>query len=177
MRYVSWHEALAYCEWLNEIFATSGELTGTAIARRVREQGWRVTLPSELEWEKAARGGLVNKVFPWGDTPDPNRANYDDSGINDTSAVGCFPANEYGLLDMIGNVWEWTRSHYVSYPDRADDGRENLEAADDVLRVVRGGSWCYHPGYARCACRYWVRPVDRSYDIGFRVVLRSPLVP
>ena len=177
VRYVSWHEALAYCEWLNEIFATSGELTGTAIARRVREQGWRVTLPNELEWEKAARGGLVNKVFPWGDTPDPNRANYDDSGINDTSAVGCFPANNFGLYDMIGNVWEWTRSHYVSYPYRVDDGRENLKVTDDVERVVRGGSWDGDLDFARCAYRSRGQPDDRSGHIGFRVVLRSPPVP
>ena len=68
------------------------------------------TLPSELEWEKSARGGLEHPVFSWGDTPDGNRANYDESAVGDTAVVGCFPANGLGLHDMVGNVWEWTRS-------------------------------------------------------------------
>ena len=77
--------------------------------------------------------------------PTRNRANYADSEIGDTSAVGCFPANGFGLYDMIGNVWEWTRSllgkpHFVSC---ADDGRENPGAENDVYRVVRGGSFGY----------------------------------
>lgn len=116
VRRVSWHEARAYCEWLNERLATSPVLEGIAVARLVREGRWRIVLPSELEWEKAARGGLPDAVYPWGDTPDPDRANYDDSGIGDTSAVGCFPANGFGLHDTIGNVWEWTRSLWVAYP-------------------------------------------------------------
>ena len=113
VRWVSWHEARAYCDWLNNQLATSPVLAKSEIARLVRERQWRVALPSELEWEKAARGGLPDAVFSWGDTPDPNRANYVDSGIGDTSAVGCFSANGFGLHDMIGNVWEWTRSLYV----------------------------------------------------------------
>ena len=84
VRYVNWHEALAYCEWLNDVLATSSMLDGNAIACLVRQQKWRVSLPSELEWEKAARGGLRDAVFSWGDTPDPNRANYSDSEIGDT---------------------------------------------------------------------------------------------
>jgi hypothetical protein len=119
VRYVNWHEALAYCDWLTEKLATPA-LQGSAVATLVRERGWRATLPSEPEWEKGARGGLSDTVFSWGDTPDPNRANYSDTGINDTSAVGCFPANGFGLVDMIGNVWEWTRSRYAPYPYRAE---------------------------------------------------------
>ena len=153
VRYISWHEALAYCDWLNDRLAHSPAFEGSEIARRVREGGWQVTLPSELEWEKAARGGLRDAVFAWGDEPDPNRANYHDSEIGDTSAVGCFPANGFGLYDMIGNVWEWTRSHFASYPYRVEDGRENLDAGDDVLRVLRGGSWHNPRGIARCAYR------------------------
>ena len=102
--------------------------------------GW-VVLPSELEWEKAARGGLADAVFSWGDTPDPQRANYDDSGVGDTSATGCFPANGYELHDMLGNVWEWTRSVYGANPYPLDDPQRELPAAgnDGTTRVVRGG--------------------------------------
>ena len=140
----------------------------------MRKRGWRVTLPSELEWEKAARGNLRDKVFPWEDEPDPNRANYDATGIGTTSTVGCFPDNDFGLHDMIGNLWEWTLSEYASYPYQADDGRENLEGSE--TRVVRGGSWNVRHDVARCAFRYWLHPDDRRDLIGFRVVLRSPPV-
>ena len=171
VRYVSWHEALAYCDWLNSVFATEPALAGNEMARLVCNHGWRVTLSSELEWEKAARGNLRDKVFPWEDEPDPNRANYDDTGIGTTSTVGCFPANDFGLHDMIGNLWEWTRSHHAPYPYQANDGRETLEGSKS--RVVRGGSWDDDPRYARCASRLRVRPGGRSGVIGFRVVLRS----
>ncbi len=177
VRWVSWHEARAYCDWLNNQLATSPVLAQSETARLVREGRWRVALPSELQWEKAARGGLPDAVFSWGDTPDPNRANYRDSGIGDTSAVGCFPSNAFGLHDMIGNVWEWTRSHYASYPYRGDDGRENLKASDRDSLVVRGGSWYYNRDLAHCAYRYGNRPVDRRDDIGFRVVVWSAPVP
>ncbi len=170
VRYVNWYDALAYCRWLHEKVATSSALKGS-VATLVREHGWRVTLPSELEWEKAARGGLSNAVFSWGDTPDPNRANYSDTGIGDTSAVGCFPANGFGLFDMIGNVWEWTRSRYGDYPYRAEDGREPAQPDTGDLMVLRGGSWRYLRDHARCACRYWLPPVSRFGHLGFRVVL------
>jgi formylglycine-generating enzyme required for sulfatase activity len=115
-------------------------------------------------------------VFPWGDTPDPNRANYNESGIDDTSAVGCFPANGFGLHDLIGNVWEWTRSGYGPYPYRRDDGRENPEPKDDDRLVVRGGSWDHSRNNARFAFRGWDPPDSRDVNLGFRVVLRSPPV-
>ena len=180
--YVSWHEALAYCEWLNEMFATSPVLESSLIAGLVRDSGWQVSLPSELEWEKAARGGLRDAVFPWGDAPDPNRANYDESGIDDTSAVGCFPANGFGLYDMVGNVWEWTRSLWgkdretpeFRYPYRpGDKKREDLRAGSEVLRVMRGGSFRNNRNFVRCAFRSRVRPLSRDDYLGFRVVLRS----
>ncbi|MGH8548714.1 MAG: formylglycine-generating enzyme family protein, partial [Methylococcales bacterium] len=110
VRYVSWQEALAYCNWLNDLLKNVEAVASSEISGRVRSGRWRVDLPSELEWEKAARGDLRDRIFPWGDEPDPNRANYDESQIADTSAVGCFPPNDFGLYDMIGNVWEWTRS-------------------------------------------------------------------
>jgi formylglycine-generating enzyme required for sulfatase activity len=176
--YVSWHEALAYCDWLSQMLATSPPLADSQIARLVRENNsWRATLPSELEWEKAARGGLSDTIFSWGDNPDPNYANYDETEIADTSAVGCFPANGFGLSDMLGNVWEWTRSLWgadLPYPyDPNDRRRDNLTASDKVSRVVRGGSWLFHRDYARCACRRSNLPVGHVDDFGFQVVLRS----
>ncbi|MCG6869905.1 MAG: SUMF1/EgtB/PvdO family nonheme iron enzyme, partial [Gammaproteobacteria bacterium] len=96
VRYVSWHEALAYCDWLNGVLCDPQLPDDIEMARLVREHGWRVALPSELEWEKAARGGLRHTVFSWGDAPDGNRANYSESEIGDTSVVGCFPCNGFG---------------------------------------------------------------------------------
>jgi formylglycine-generating enzyme required for sulfatase activity len=110
VRYVSWHEAIAYCDWLNDVLAKLPLLEDSEAAGLVRQHQWRVALPGELEWEKAARGGLRDMVFPWGNDADPARANYDDSKIGDTSAVGCFSPNDFGLYDMIGNLFEWTRS-------------------------------------------------------------------
>ena len=137
-----------------------------------------MALPSELEWEKAARGGLQHSVFSWGHVPDGNRANYHESGNGDTSVVGCFPANDFELYDIIGNVWEWTRSLWgkdqepdFAYPyDPDDPKREALEAGDEILRVVRGGSWIYDRGLARCASRLRIRPDLRVSSLGFRVV-------
>jgi formylglycine-generating enzyme required for sulfatase activity len=173
---VTWHEALDYCEWLHEKLGTSSAPEGGPIAKLVREHGWRVTLPSELEWEKAARGRLSDAVFSWGDEPDPIRANYRDSGVGDTSAVGCFPANGFGLCDMIGNVWEWTRSRDAAYPYRPDDGREPAHPKAGDVMVVRGGSFDDARDLARCAYRSWSLPDSRIGDLGFRVVLRSPPV-
>ncbi|MGH8863811.1 MAG: NACHT domain-containing protein [Burkholderiales bacterium] len=186
VRWVSWHEALAYCDWLNDVLATSPVLEACEVARQVRSGRWRVALPSELEWEKAARGGLRDKIFSWSDEPNPNLANYADTKLGDTCAVGCFAQNGFGLHDMIGNVWEWTRSLWGKdwqkpdflYPYDPDDGRrEDLEAGNDVLRGVRGGSWYGGRGLARCASRRGNRPVDRNDGVGFRVVVRSAPVP
>jgi Sulfatase-modifying factor enzyme 1 len=129
VRRVSWHEALAYCDWLHETLKTTPLLADNEVARLVRQGGWRVTLPSELEWEKAARGPQPNAIFTWGDKPDPNCANYAETEVGDTSAVGCFPANCYGLTDILGNVWEWTRSLWdFDYPyDFNDRGARRSE--------------------------------------------------
>ncbi len=128
VRWVTWYEAIAFCAWLTQHWREQGLLP----------KQWRVQLPSEAEWEKAARGGLkvpkpalvrsIQEVddaqpeltdnekprrrFPWGDDEDANRANHGDTEINDTSAAACFPAGKspYGCEEMAGNVWEWTRS-------------------------------------------------------------------
>jgi formylglycine-generating enzyme required for sulfatase activity len=103
---VSWYEARRYCNWLTErLRAWPG--TPEPLAKVLRNEGWHVSLPSEANWEKAARG-TDGRIFPWGNEPDPNRANYGDTGIRSSSAVGCFPggASPYGVEDLSGNVCE-----------------------------------------------------------------------
>ena len=174
MHSVSWHEALAYCRWLNTMLAGSPAFAANPIARLVREQARQLALPSELEWEKAARGELKNAVYSWGDAPDPQHANYADSNVADTSVVGSFPANSFGLHDMLGNAFEWTRSAWRPYPYEVDDPTpEALSVGKDVWLVVRGGSWGSSAGDARCACRGGSRPGSRVDGLGFRVMLRS----
>jgi formylglycine-generating enzyme required for sulfatase activity len=174
---VTWYEAMKYCEWLTEKLH-SWEKTTEPLATLLRdregqEKRWCITLPSEAEWEKAARG-TDGRMYPWGvkpevDEADPNKANYDETGIGTTSAVGCFPAGKshYGCLDMAGNVWEWTRSLYKDYPYKPKDGREDLK--DEGVRVLRGGSFSLW--LVRCAVRSGPYPVDRFGGGGFRVVL------
>lgn len=141
------------------------------------------SLPSEVEWEKAARGPDGKRRWPWpGDEPDPNRANYHDSGIDATSAVGCFPGGRspFGAEEMSGNVWEWTRSLWgekwnkpsFDYSYDPHDGREDEETPDAILRVLRGGAFNLNEDNVRCAFRDLYDPDDRSYRIGFRVFLR-----
>ena len=151
---VCWFEALAYTRWLTE---TTGRVC---------------RLPTEAEWEKAARG-TDGRIYPWGDDEiTPERANFDETGIGRTSPVGCFPngASPCGCVDMVGNVWEWCSSvgfTEAGYPYRADDGREDLERV--VVRALRGGSWYSSGRNARCASRGNDLPVI-FYDLGFRVV-------
>ena len=155
--WVSWHDALAYCEWLTARLREWSE-TPEPLAHGLRTAGWCVTLPSEAEWEKAARGA-DGRLYPWGDDPNPNCANYRETGIGKTSAVGCFPGgvSPYGVEEMSGNVLEWTRSLWrperseptFSYPYKPEDGREQLQAPDDIYRVVRGGA-------------FWRDPQDRA---------------
>lgn len=149
---VSWYEALAYASW----------------------KGLR--LPSEAEWEAAARGqgGLI---WPWGNSWQSGCANTADASLMNSSAVGLFPdgASPYGLLDMIGNVFEWTLSLYQPYPYRSSDGREAPAASGK--RSLRGCSWNHKGSYfTRAAYRFQADPTTRHSDIGFRIAqtLASP---
>jgi formylglycine-generating enzyme required for sulfatase activity len=167
---ITWYEMVAYCRWLTEqLCAWQG--TPEPLARLLRKEHWEVQLPSEAQWEKAARG-TDGRVYPWVSDPDPNRANYDKTGIGATSAVGCFPGGRspYDVEDLSGNVWEWTRSLYRGYPYDPKDGREVLDAGSDQSRVLRGGAFS-NVRYVRCAWRNWDYPGSRSYDYGFRLVL------
>jgi formylglycine-generating enzyme required for sulfatase activity len=177
---VSWHEALAYCGWLTQKLREWDGMPEPLVTL-LREEGWTITLPSEAEWEKAARGSEDKRRYPWGNDSDSNRANYDDTGIGTTSTVGCFPggASPYGVEDLSGNVWEWTRSLWgedwqepdFDYPYDSEDGREDLEAGDDVRRVVRGGAFSDTEVLVRCASRFRSYPDFRFDYYGFRVVV------
>ena len=159
---VTWFEAVEHCE-----------------ARGAR-------LPTEAEWEYAARGpdGLL---YPWGNAFDSSLFNYCDSncqfrwrdengddGKGYTAAVGSYPAGVSweGALDLLGNVYEWTNSFYFDYPYDAEDGREAPGNEDDsTWRVIRGGSWIEEVHFARAANRFWADPTVKYIDVGFRCVL------
>lgn len=184
---ITWYEALAFCRWLNA--HSPGQLQihvweqGQIITQKLSLTGWQITLPSEAEWEKAAKGN-DKRIYPWGNKPNPNRANYADTKIGTTSAVGCFPGgvSPYGCEELSGNVWEWTRSLWgtnwekpdFNYPYRSDDGREDLTAGTDCAHVLRGGSFINDQRDVRCALRVWNYPHYWYYYVGFRVVL-SPV--
>jgi formylglycine-generating enzyme required for sulfatase activity len=155
---VSWHDAVTYCRWLAEV------------------TGKPYRLPSEAEWEKGARG-TDGRIYPWGSQWDVKWCNAFGSGKGGTTSVEAYPqgASPYDLLDMAGNVWEWTRSiHNKGYPYVPGDGRENLRSRG--ARVLRGGSWDDDDRAARCANRGWGGTDAREADLGFRVVVsaRSP---
>jgi formylglycine-generating enzyme required for sulfatase activity len=161
---VSWHDAVAYCRWLAEV------------------TGKPYRLPSEAEWEKGARGA-DGRIYPWGDRWDARRCNTSEGGKGNTTPVGAYPqgASPYGLLDMAGNVREWTVSLWgkdvakpaFKYPYDPTDGRENLETAPDFLRVLRGGSFRYFQRNVRCANRSGDNPYSRGAYYGFRLVVSS----
>ena len=155
---VTWHEARAYCAWLS---AQTGKV---------------YRLPSEAEWEAAARG-LKARAYAWGKGFDASRCNTFESHIRGTTPVGVFPGGDTpeGLVDMSGNVWDWTSSLYRPYPYRAEDGREDVENADDP-RVLRGGSWYDPRDDCRCAIRLRFNPDVRNGGIGFRVCCSPPII-
>jgi serine/threonine-protein kinase len=162
---VSWHDAIAFCKWLS---------------RKTRHS---VRLPTEAEWEKAARG-VDGRLYPWGNAWDGKKLN-SSNRVGDTTPVGKYsPAGDspYGTTDMVGNVWQWTADWY-----RKDEYEEHVKSGLPVkdpvgpsrgdFRVLRGGSWNYARGLARCSCRGCDSPSYRSYDLGFRVVVRLKSTP
>ena len=170
---ITWYEMLAYCRWLTEELRSSPETPGRLGKLLGANRPWSICLPSEAEWEKAARGTEDTRKFPWGDGADPEKANYDDTGIGSITAVGTFPrgVSPYGCLDMAGNVLEWTRSTYGEYPYKAALEKLSLKAKKVQSVALRGGAFFYDYRLARCAFRYGYYPNRRNFDIGFRVVL------
>jgi formylglycine-generating enzyme required for sulfatase activity len=162
---VSWTDALAYARWLDaEMRQHDG--VPPALARLLRD-GWHVGLPTEAQWEKGARGA-DGRLFPWGDEPRPERAVFGARGPESVGSREC-PECPYGLADMGGNVWEWTRSPYQPYPYDATDDREGLDS--EALWVMRGGAFNDGPRNVRAAGRGGADPGARRPFIGFRLAL------
>ncbi|HVP20634.1 MAG TPA: SUMF1/EgtB/PvdO family nonheme iron enzyme [Anaerolineaceae bacterium] len=162
--YVTWHDAQAFCRWIGDAFLRGID----------KFTGWQARLPSEAEWEKAARG-TDGREFPWGDQqPDDTRCNYNHN-LGDLSPVGHFSPlgdSPYGCADMAGNVWEWTHSLFKPYPYQVRDGREFEDESGD--RVVRGGSMYNFSSFMRCTFRS-SNPPDHFYGSrGFRMCV-SPV--
>jgi formylglycine-generating enzyme required for sulfatase activity len=170
--WVTWHDAMAYCRWLTDSIRCSHATPRLLRSLLSADDGCRITLPSEAEWERAARGTGARR-YPWGDDIDPDRANYQMTGIERPSPVGAFPRGRTpsGVEDLSGNVWEWTRSHHAAYPYRPNDGREDIDAGDDVLQVLRGGSFDFNAHFVRAAFRLKNVRLGRNNLIGFRVVV------
>lgn len=155
---VSWYEAMAFCRWLTQHAWYNSD-------------GCLYLLPSELEWEYAARG-CPRRVYPWGsEVPDSERANFD-LIYRGTTAVGCFVlgATPQGVLDMAGNVLEWTRSVYQPYPYDPNDGRETPGDPAQKRFTLRGGGWNSQPFSLRAPLRSHDPPDSRYGVVGFRLV-------
>jgi formylglycine-generating enzyme required for sulfatase activity len=155
---VSWKDAVVYCQWLNKLLRA--ELHTELVLR----------LPTESEWEKAARG-IDGREYPWGNTFDKNKCNTREGGKGGTTPVGLYSPqgdSPYGCADMSGNAWEWTHSLFNPYPYQLSDERENEKASG--ARPLRGGSFMYAKKNARCACRSGVGIGYFDSDVGFRVV-------
>jgi formylglycine-generating enzyme len=148
---VSWSDAIAYCAWLSN-----------AIGQHFR-------LPSEAEWEYAARGGLEGKLYPWGDAPPQSRPGYAQKWRTGPERVAQEEANGFGLFDMCANVHEWCSDwydpgYYAASPERNPHG-----PSSGTRRSSRGGSWRHHVKMSRCSARSSIPPDFHYADYGFRI--------
>ena len=150
---ISWDDATAYCQWLSE------------------KTGKEYHLPSESEWEYAARGGKYSKGYTYSGSNNLKEVGwYDQNSHGETKMVGLKKANELGLFDMSGNVFEWCADHWHSnYEGAPDDGSPWNSNKDENKRVIRGGSWYGNVNYCRVSYRDWLNHYGRDYLIGFRI--------
>ena len=155
--YISWYAAMAYADWVGK------------------------RLPTEAEWEKAARGGLIDQAYPWGNSIDSSKANYSGE-IGDTTPIGSYPPNAYGLYDMAGNAWEWCldlyqTDFYTQAPLQNPIAGESLIDITKTFltvknpRVLRSGYWNNPPAFIRTADRYKRYPGSAHRGSGFRCVV------
>jgi sulfatase modifying factor 1 len=154
---VSWHEAVRYCEWLSS------------------RTGQHFRLPTEAEWEYAARGGRDGALFPWGNEPPELLPGYNDRWKTGPEPVGDGEANGFGLYNMCDNVHEWcsdwfAADYYAASPERNPRGPEIGKR-----RVSRGGSWRHHIKMSRCAARSSIPPEFQYADYGFRVACEGQM--
>ncbi len=164
---VSWTDAVAYARWLDERLRESAA-TPPTLARFLAD-GARVTLPTEAEWEKAARG-TDGRIFPWGDEPRRDRANFASAGTRPVGATAC-PDCPWGVLDMSGNVWEWTLTPFRAGP--YDPAASAPDLREDALWVMRGGAFTDPERNVRAAVRGGADPGARRPFFGFRVAISS----
>ena len=164
---ITWPQAVAYANWLDQQLRNYDETPGEIA--QLLANGGRVTLPSEAEWEKAARG-TDGRIFPWGFRPQAGMANYSSGSALAVGSSNC-PQCAYGLSDMAGNVWEFTRSPMQEYPYDASD--DFAVTSPDTLWVMRGGSYSDEVNNVRTAIRGGVDASVRSSNIGFRLVISS----
>jgi formylglycine-generating enzyme len=148
---VSWYEAACYCEWLSGM------------------TGKRYRLPSEAEWERAARGGSEGLLYPWGDAPPETVPDYDKRWKLGPEPAGLYPPNAYGLYNMGDNVHEWCSDwyddgYYAHSPERNPQGPKS-----GTRKASRGGSWRHHIKVARTAARSSIPPEFQYADYGFRI--------
>jgi formylglycine-generating enzyme required for sulfatase activity len=159
---ISWYEAVAFCRWLTQ-------------HKGYNPDGYVYLLPSEAEWEYAARKA-TRCTYPWGsEEPNAERANF--NRVYGPTAVGCFAPGvtpEDSIYDLAGNVWEWTRSAYRDYPYDPADGREDIDNLEGRIFVLRGGGWSYQSVSLRASTRFNLAPISHGSDVGCRVARRLP---
>lgn len=148
---VSWVDAVAYCRWLSGV------------------TGGSYRLPTEAEWERAARGGVEGKLFPWGDEPPESRPEYDVRWKTGPEAVGRYAPNAFGLYDICENVHEWCSDWYRADYYRVSPERNPQGPVEGSRRASRGGSWRHHIKIARCSARSSIPPDYQYADYGFRL--------
>jgi iron(II)-dependent oxidoreductase len=174
---LSWHDARAFCAWITPLWREEGRIAADEVVR----------LPTEPEWEAAARGAQPlsdAQVYPWAGAWGALRCNSEEAGLNDRCAVGLFPAGRspFGCDDMAGQVWEWCSTSWgedmatpaFRYPYDTADGREDAQAAPAIRRVLRGG--CFSSGAEKATCTYRgsLEPAGSWRGNGFRVVISRP---